>query len=185
MPSASVPAAIATTAVAASAIGGAVSAYSAIQNADAQKAAASYQAQVAENQQQIQQEQAKQASQAGEAAAEQQSLKTRAAVGQIEASQAASGLDVNSGSALQTRMSETEVGQLNAMTVGSNFARQAYGYESGAVASGSQAGLYRQEAAQAPIAGAFGAAGSLLSGASAAGSQYMRWQQVGGSGAVF
>lgn len=154
----------------------AVSAIGAIQSAHAQSAAASYQAQIAEDQQTIQEQQAQQTAAAGEAVTEQQGMKNRANLGTIVAAQGASGMDVNTGGASQMRLCAGECGQLVGMTIRSDYARQTYGYQGGAVVSGNQAGLYRAEATEAPIGGAFDAAGPLLSGMSSAGSQY-----VGGS----
>lgn len=181
----SIPAWLSYGGVAASALSGVTGAVGAAQSANAQRQAANYQAQVAKQQSDIANQQAQQTAAAGEAATEQQGLKTRATVGAVTANEAASGVDVNSGSALDTRLSAADVGELNALTTRSNYARQAYGYQTGAVASEAQSGLYRAEASQAPIGGALSATGSLLSGASSAANQYARWQQAGGSGAIF
>jgi Sec-independent protein translocase protein TatA len=150
MPSCSLQAVAKGTTVAA----GASSAIGEIQSAHAQSAAASYQAQIAENQQKIRQQQAQQTAAATEAATEQQEMKNRANLGAIVAARDAIA-----------------------------FAMRCWYLHPHRMASGNQAGLHRAEATQAPIAGAFGAAGSLLSGASSAGSQYMEWKQEGGSGA--
>lgn len=58
-----------------------------------------------------------------------QGLKNRQIQGTIRARQAASGVDVNSGSASKVQQSARQLGQLDAMTVQSNAARAAYGYK--------------------------------------------------------
>lgn len=67
--------------------------------------------------------------QAGESLLGEQGLKNRQRFGALKAKQASSGLDVNSGSAVQVQQSEKELGQLDAMTIQSNAARAAFGYK--------------------------------------------------------
>lgn len=173
---------VAIGALALSAVGTAVSVVGQMQNAAAQQKVANYQAQVAENNALLAKEQAKQTTAAGEAATMQQQMKTRATVGAIRAAQGASGVDVDTGSNVDVRSSAAELGQLDALTIRSNAARQAYGYETGATSQQAQAGLDRAAGAQAGTAGLFGAAGSLLSGASSIASQYTGWKLAAGSG---
>ncbi len=173
------PAVIPIIAIAATAIGTGVSVAGQMSAASAQSKAANYQAQVAQNQQQIASEQAKQASAAGQQQAYNQGMKTRALVGSIEAAQGASNIDVNTGSAVDTRSSAAELGQLDALTIRSNAARQAYGFETQATSYGAQSGLEKQQAAGAASAGGLAATGSLLSGASSVARQYQGFLQSG------
>lgn len=145
----------------------------------------SYEEQVAYNNAQIARQNAVWATEIGETRATNEGLKTRAIVGAEKAAQAASGIDVNTGSAPDVRASTAEIGELDALTIRSNAARQAYGYDVAAVNDVAQARLLSAESAQARRAGIFGAVGSLLGGASSAGSQYAQWQNVNpvGSGA--
>lgn len=151
------------------------------QSAKAQQESASYQAQVAANNEQIAQNDAGMAQGAGEQAVEQSALKTRATEGAIKASQAASNIDVNSGSALDVRSSASELGELDALTIRGNAEKQAYGYETAATGFSGQQSLAAAEASQAPVAGAISGAGSLLSGAASVSNQYANWQRVAGS----
>lgn len=171
---------LAIAGIAASAIGTGVSVLGSIQSSNATRQAANYQAQVAANNAAIAQGQANQATAAGATAVEQQGLKTRAEVGAIKAAEGASNVDVNTGSNVDVRSSAAELGQLDALTIRSNAAKQAYGYEIAGAGFTGQAGLAQAQAAQAGTAGGISAAGSLLSGASGVSNQYLRWQQVAG-----
>ena len=173
---------LATVGTVASLASGAIGAIGASNTAKATSQSAAYQAQVAANNQAIAQNQANQATAAGESAVEQQGLKTRAEVGAIMAGQAASNIDVTSGSAVDVRSSAAALGELDALTIRSNAARQSYGYQTNATSFGAQAGLEQNIARQAPIAGEISATGSLLSGATGAANQYLNWQRVAGSG---
>ena len=173
-------AAAAAVGVAGSVLGGVVGVIGAISSADAQSANAKYQSEIASNNEQIAQQNAQLASAAGEAQVEKSGIKTRAAVGSLEAAQGASNIDVNSGSAVDVRASASELGQLDALTIRSNAEKQVYGYETQATAFAGQAALSAAQASQAPVAGAFSAAGSLLSGVTGAAKIYQGWQPVGG-----
>ncbi len=154
------------------AAGLAISAASAVGGGIAQGNAAGYQAQVAKNNAQIAQQNAQVAIAAGETQAQTQSLKGAAQVGQIKATQAAGGIDVNTGSAVKVRASQAQVNQLDTLTTMRNAAMQAYGYQQQATSDTAQSSLLASEAEQAPIGGAAGAAGNLLSGASGVGFKF-------------
>jgi len=173
--------AIAVAGLVASAAGTGVSMIAQQQSAAATRNASNYQAQVALNQAQIAKQQAQSTAAAGEAATVQQQLKTRAQVGGLLAAQGASGVDVGSGSAVDVRSSAAELGGLDAMTVKSDYARAAYGYQTGATSAEAEAGLARQKADQAGTAGNLAAFGSLLSGASGVAKQYGAWQAQAGN----
>lgn len=68
------------------------------------------------------------AEQTGEAKATAEGLKGRAALGAITADQAASGVDINTGSSVDVRASAARLAQLNSMTIKSDYARDVYGY---------------------------------------------------------
>jgi len=155
-------------------VGTGVSAYSAVQQGKQQAASANYNAAVAANNAQIATQNATVAGQVGaeQTAIEQQ--RTRAAIGGIKAAQGASGIDINSGSAVDVRSSAEELGQLNAITVRSNAARTAYGYQSQAKSDAAQAELDQQEAGYDKTAGYDKAATTLL-GSAVSGSQSGLW----------
>jgi hypothetical protein len=112
------------------------------------------------------------ASDAGLASAAASSLKGAAASGKIKATQAASGIDVNTGSAVNVQASERETNVLNAETVLNNAELQAYGYRAKATSEEAQAGLEKEEAAQATTGADIAAAGNLLSSASSVGAKW-------------
>lgn len=176
-----IAATLASIAPYASLAGGVISGAGAVQSAEAQGSAAKYQAQVAANNEQIAKQNAQLASAAGSTAVEAQGLKERATVGAIEAGQAASNVDVNSGSALDVRTSAVDLGQLEALTIRSNAEKQVYGYETAATGYAGQQQLEQSIAVQAPVAGAVSGLSSVLSGVSGAGKQYSSWQQAAGS----
>lgn len=179
---AGLPGWLATAGTAASLLGSGISTIGQVTSAEAQGKSALYQAEVAKNQAQIANTQAQQTAASGEQAASNASMQTRALVGAQQAAQSASGIDSTSGSALDVRASTAMLGEYNAMTIQSNAARQAYGYQTGAVSDLAQSQLYQAQARQAPVAGAIGGLSSLLSGAASGASQYARWQLVAGSG---
>src|SRR5579859_2255368 len=134
---------ISLVATAGSAIMGAVGAE---QQAKAQAAAASYNAQVARNAATYETEQ-------GQVQAEAQQRQRAALTGRQRAMFGAMGVDVNTGSPLDIQSDTYTFGKLNEATALSNANRAAWGYST-------QAGLYDTEAANARSAGnvnAFGA----------------------------
>jgi hypothetical protein len=164
--------AIAITSLAVGAIGAGVSAYGAIQSGQQQQAAANYQAQVAANNAQIATQNANQATAAGNAQAEQSRMKTNAMIGAQMAGQASSGVDVGSGSALDTRTSQKEIGELDVLTIRNNAARQAYGYQTQSMSDTAQSGLDTAQGGFAATAGDISGASSILGGANSAGKNY-------------
>jgi hypothetical protein len=161
-------------------VGGAVSAYGSYESGQATSAAEAYQAQVAANNAKVAQTNARLDIQAGETAATNQGLKTRAQVGTEKAGQGAGGIDVNTGSAVGVRAGSEEIGQLDALTIRSNAAKQAYGQLVTATSDTAQSQLATAESGQAAEAGDIGAAGSLLSGVSTVGGNYARYQMASG-----
>ncbi len=156
--------------------GAATSAYGSYESGQANSKAAAYQAQVAANNAIIAQQNAKMDIQAGETAAVNSGLKTRATVGSEKATQGAAGIDVNTGSAPMVRAGTAEMGMLDALTIRSNAAKKAYGEEVAATSDTAQSQLDTMQSEQAKTAGDIGAAGTLLSGASTVGSNYLKFQ---------
>jgi hypothetical protein len=166
-------------AIAATVIGAGVTADSAISSGEAQSKAASYQAQVALNNQQVANSNADLATAAGAAQQQQQAMKTRAEVGSQLAGEASSGLDVNSGSAVNVRGSTSALGTLSGLNIVNNAARQAYSYETQGSNFGAEAQLDTMEASSALTAGDIGAAGSLIEGVGQSGSLYQQFRLNG------
>lgn len=153
----------------------------ALTQGEANKGAAEYNASVAAANAQIAKNKAAMAGAAGTAQVEQAQLQSRAKIGGLVASQAAAGINVNSGSALDVRSSARELGQLNAITVRSNAARQAYGYNVESASETGQQGLYKSEADNAMPAAYLNAGGTVLGGVGSAASNYSKFQMESGN----
>lgn len=152
-----------------------------IQQGQAEKAQATYNASVAAANAQIAKNKAAMAGAAGTAQVEQAQLETRAKVGGLLAAEAAGNIDVTKGSALDVRSSAAQLGELNALTVRSNAARTAYGYQTEAASETGQQGLYQSEANNAMPAAEIGAFGNVLGGATSAASRYSQFQLQAGN----
>lgn len=150
-----------------------------IMQGQAQAAQAGYQAQVAANNQKIANQYAEYATQAGQEEARKQGLTDRARMGAIRAAEGASGIDPNSGSALDVRQSERETGVGDVSTIEHNAALRAYGYETQAVNYGAQSQLYSAQARQATAMIPFTAATGLLGGAASLGEKWVNFQNQG------
>jgi hypothetical protein len=183
MPTASIPASIAVAAIVAGTLAAGVGAYGAIESGEASSASASYQAQVAANNATIANQNAQYATAAGAAQASDQRLKTAATIGAIRTNQAASGLDVNSGSDLDVQSSAKQLGELDALTIQNAAARQAYGYQTQSMSDVASGQLLQSQASQDLTAGGIGAGSSILSGASSVAGQGLKYQQMGVFGA--
>jgi len=108
--------------------GGFASGAGAMQAAKAASASSNYQAVVAANNATLANETADRALASGAAATEDVSMKSAANVGTIKATQGASGVDVNSGSALNVQSSARELGELAATRTENNAQERAWGY---------------------------------------------------------
>jgi hypothetical protein len=180
MPSASVPAAIATASAVAGIAGAGVAAYGAIQSGEAQSRAANYQAQVAANNQVIAGQNADYAKQAGAVQEASKRTAIAALIGSQRTASAANNLDVNSGSALDLQSSAAALGEEDARTIRDSAARTARGYQIQGIDYGAQAQLDRMTADQASTAGGLNAFASILGGASSVSDKYLRYKQAGG-----
>lgn len=171
--------ALAPIALAAGIAGTGMSAYGSYESGQANSAAAAYQSQVAANNAKIAQQNARLDIQAGETQAFNQGLKTRAAVGQEKAAQGASGIDVNTGSAVSVRAGTAGIGMLDALTTRSNAAKEAYAQEVQSTSDTAQSQLDTMESEQAETAGDIGAASSLLNGVSTVGGNWAKFKTLG------
>lgn len=152
--------------------GAAISAVGAISQGQATANQANYQSAVASNNATIANQNADYAVASGLEKSETQSLKGAAQGGKIKASQAANGVDVNSGSPLDVQVGAREASELDSETVLNNSELAAYGYRSQATGFTAEAGLDKNKAEEAPIAGDLNAAGGLLSSASSIGGKF-------------
>jgi hypothetical protein len=159
-----------------------IGAIGAMQQGQAQAAAANYQAQVARNSQQVAEQNARYAIQAGQSRAQTEDIRTGAVVGQQAAAQAASGIDITTGSPVDVRESTRQMGRLSSLNIMQNANLQAYGYRTQATGFGAQAGLDTAQAGFAKQAGFIGAGTSLLGGASSFADKWLSYQLKTGSG---
>ena len=143
-----------------------------IEGGAATRSAATYQAQVAANNAEIAKRNANYAEEAGQAQANAISLKGAATAGRIKAGQAASGVDVNTGSAVDVQTSQRETSKLDTETILNNANLQAYGYRTQAAGFQAESELDLAKAKQAPIGADLAAAGGVLSSASSLGLRY-------------
>ena len=153
-------------------VGAVVGAAGAAQQGQANATADRYQAQIAMNNNFLANQNAKWATQFGEIGAAQEGMKAGAAIGAMKANAGAEGIDVNTGSTALARSAADELSNVNALTIKSNTAREAYGYTVQGVDYATQATLDQQAAKDAISAGNLAAFGTLLSGASSSFGQY-------------
>jgi len=152
--------------IATAAIGTAVSVVGAVQAAAARSNAARFQAQVAANNIILSQRAAEDARKRGDVEANLRRTRSRLEQGKIRASLAGAGVQVDTGSALQTVEDAAAFGELDALTIRSNAEREALGFEAEGASFSAQAAASLAAARQARIGGAFTAAGTLASGVS-------------------
>lgn len=152
--------------------GAAVSAYGSISAGAAKSKADAYQAQVAQNNSTIAQRNAQYSEEAGAAQATEKSLQGAQQLGKIKASQAANGVDVNSGSAADVQASQRQINQLDTENTMQQSVLQAYGYRQQAASYAGQSGLDQAESGQDFEAGVLSGAGGLLGSAGSIGSKW-------------
>lgn len=127
---------------------------------------AQYQAQVARNNQIVAEQNAKYAEQVGRSQEDAKRQQSAQSLGQIRASLGAAGVDPNSGSALRLQTGAAEFGELDALTIRNNAARNAYGYRVQGTDFAAQASLNDSRASNAASSGRLNMFSSLVSGAS-------------------
>jgi hypothetical protein len=157
-------------------IGGGISALGGMQSAEAQKQNLFYQAAVAANNAQIARQNAEMETQTGQSQMTMEGMKNRSIIGTMKAGQAASGVDVNTGSFVNARAGAAEIGALNQATIGSNAARKAYGFQVQAMNDLAQSQMDIRGGQQVAAAAPLTAFGSLLSSASSVGGKYFGYQ---------
>lgn len=174
------PASLAIMGMVTGALGTGVSAFGASQAADAKAKAAAYQSQVAANNAKIAQQDATLEIQAGEAVATNIGMKTRAKVGSQKANQGASGIDVNTGSAVDVRAGTEAIGVMDEVNARAEGVKRAWAKEVEAQSATAQSQLLQSESEQDKTAGEFAVAGTLLSGASSVGGSWSKYQTLYG-----
>lgn len=172
---------LAIASLAASAGSGIMGAAGASATASANASSYQYKAQVARNNSIIAERNAVAASDAGNAQSQTNDLKTRALVGSQLATQAANGLDVNSGTNVAVRQSATDIGHLDTLTILNNAAKNTAGFKAQGMNFIAEAGMADASATNAKTAGQYNVATSLLG---SAGSFSDKWMKFNSSGAL-
>lgn len=163
----------------AAAAGGGVGALGALTGANASSAAYRYQAGIAGMNATIAENNAQYATKVGEAKAQISGMQTRAQIGTTKAIQSGSNLNVNTGSAVDVRASEADIGELNEMTIRSNAAKEAYNFRTQEAGDIAQSRLDVAAADNAKKAGTIGAISSLLGAASSVSSKWAAFSKQG------
>lgn len=161
------------------AIGTVASIAAAQQQAESQANALKYQAQVAANNKIQADALAQRATEAGESQVDTKRLQTANVIGGQLAAQSASGLDVNSGTAVDVRSSAAEMGELDALTIRNNAAMTSYGYKTQGINYAAQAGLDAASSQNALTAGSLNEFSSLAGGASSLSDKWLKFQNAG------
>lgn len=141
-------------------------AVSAIGGGIASASSASYQGAVARNNATIARQNAGYSAAAGSSQITQQGLKARSQEGSLRAGIAASGVDVNSGSAADVQTSQRELNALDSATVANRAAEQVYGYGTQATSYDAQSKLDQAQVPWDIAGGVLKAAGGLAGSAS-------------------
>ena len=159
--------------------GGISSVFGDLLGGTAQKQYYDYQAGVAQMNAQIMQQNAEYAINVGEIQAQQQGLAAGQQMGKIVAGQAASGLDVNSGSNKQVQQSQIGIERTSATAIRSTAAKTAYNYGVEGAAFSAQAGADIAAGKNAMTAGMIGAESSILGSATSVSGEWLKGQQIG------
>lgn len=165
--------------LAASAVGGATSAYGAIATGQANGMSADYAAAVARNNAVTAGYNADYALASGSQQEEGQQMKTKATLATQKSAQAANGIDVNSGTAVDVRRSTDELGHLDALTILNNAANKAAGFRAQQSNFTAEAGLDTMKGDTSRMSGYISGMGSLISSASSVGDKWLSYSQKG------
>ena len=159
--------------------GGVLSAYGAQQQGTATQQMYNYRAQVSRINADINRQNAEWARTKGETEAMQYGAKAAQQRGQIKVAQAASGLDVNSGSARDVQASQERIKDMDLETIRANAAKVAYDYDTKAVMDENQASLDVMAGDNARKAGNINALGSIIGTVSSVSSKWQQGKMIG------
>ena len=168
------PVSLTVASIASTAIGTGISAIGQARQASAQRQQAQYQARVAENNAITAERLAEDSIQRGQIEEQRNRAQTRQLQGRQTAALAASGVDVASGSALDVISDTAAVGEIDALTIRDNAAREAWQRRMQAQEFTQQGALFSAEAAAtsslAPV-------GTLLTGIGGIADRWWRYRQ--------
>ena len=159
--------------------GGMKQAQGAAQMGAAQQGMYEYQAGLADINAKIALQNADYARDLGEAQAAKYGMAASQRAGQIVATQASSGLNVNSGSNAQVQAGNRLVTGIDLNTIRANAAKTAYDYDVSATAQQDQAQLYHMAGANAKAAASINVESSILGTAGSVSSKWLQGQQLG------
>ena len=163
----------------ASGAGGILNAFGAASSGRAQAQMYQYQSGIAQFNKMVALQNRDYASAQGEEEAVNTGLAGRFRQGRVRADLAASGVDVNSGSASAVQASQKEITDRDVATVRNKAARVALGYATEAEQDSMQSSLYSMSAKNVREAIPLNVASSLVSGASSVSSKWMQASQAG------
>lgn len=165
--------------MASSAGGGILSASGAMSEGKSQRQMYDYQAQVARINAQIDRQNADWERDKGVLEGAQYGLKAAQQFGAIRSGQAASGLDVNSGSAAEVQTSQRKLIRMDDSMIRANAAKTAYNYDVKASQDENQATVYNIAGANAEKAGKIKALGSIIGSVGSVASKWTAGSQAG------
>jgi hypothetical protein len=173
------PTALGSVGAAGSGIGAIVQGIGAMDTANANAAAYTYKAGVALLNKQINQQNANWALEEGDIKGEETGLKAGQEIAHEKTVQASSGIDVNSGTSVAVRDTQTKVAQFDQNVISWDASKTAWGFESKAATDQAEANLDTMAASNAKTAGILGMVGSFISGAGSVASKWYQGQSVG------
>ena len=143
-----------------------------IQQANAQAAASRYNAQIAEMNATLADRRARDAILRGQEEEQRKRAEIAQLQGRQRAAMGANNVDLGFGSPLDTLVDTAVMGELDALTIRRNAAREAYDFNVQGVNQRAQAGLDRMNASAARSGGMIGAVGTVLGGGARAYGNY-------------
>lgn len=173
------PAAIAGVAMGGTVVGDLIQGYGQDQAAQAQAAASTYRAGVAQLNKQINEQNAAWAVESGGAQAEAEGLKSKQQIAETKVIQSASGFDVNSGTGGEVRREQSNIAQYDQNVISWNALKTAYGYETKATMDQAESTLELSSAATEKEAGQMALLGSYVNAGTSVASKWMQAKQIG------
>lgn len=173
------PVTLGTIGLASSGVSGVAGIFSSLMGVGAKADAYKYQSSMAMYNAAIAKQNQKYALDVGEQQAERQGIAGAAQAGQIKAGQAASGVDVNSGSAKDVQTSQRLVSQMDLNTIREKAAKTAYDFSVQATNYENQAKGLNKAASNARTEGVLGAVSSFIGTVGSVSSKWMQGQQLG------
>ncbi len=165
-----------TTIIAAASL--ALGAAGAVQQSQAASAQATYQAAVSRNNAVLAEKAASDAEERGRLEEKQSRLRTSRTIGSQRASFAANGVVVDEGSALDVTADTAELGEVDALTIRDNAAREAFNFRAQGSQFQSDAGAFETSAANSQTAGFLNAGASLLDGGQTVAGKWYKYKKA-------